>query len=181
MNTVILSRGETAVQEEEQVQNYASDDEESRENHDEHNEEEKDDDSMGSIVGSDGEMETVYTKDVREMMTVYERKVRVKTSLETRADILRLVCRLVLPTEKFTSEGTGIGTFDRPDFTNEASWPYIVLNKAGFNAHGPRTLAKVWNTYRKDIADVFSNHRSNATLRMKKAFLAGKYIPITYI
>ena len=132
------------------------------------------DNDMDSIVGSDGEVETVYTTEVKEMLTVYERKVRVKASLATKGEILRLVRRLVLPCEKFIAEGTHIGSFDRPDFTDKKNWYSVVLNKAGFDNHKPRTLAKVWVTYRKDIAEAFSNHQSYVTVSMKKAFMGGK-------
>ena len=132
------------------------------------------DNDMDSIVGSDGEVETVYTTEVKDMLTVYERKVRVKASQATKADILRLVRRLVIPCDKFIAEGTHIGSFERPDFTNKKNWYNVVLNKAGFDNHKPRTLAKVWVTYRKDIAEAFSNHRSYTAVSMKKAFMGGK-------
>ena len=154
-----------------QVDSFEEEDEEDEEDKED---EEYEGDEMDSIVGSDDEQLTAYTKDVQDMLTVYERKIRVKASTGTRADILKLVRRVVLPFEKFTSEGTSIGTFERPDFTNQAGWPYIVLKKAGFKDKDPRSMAKIWNTYRKDVSDVFSNHRSNVSVRMKKAFLAGE-------
>ena len=129
---------------------------------------------LDSIVGSDEETEVVYTNEIKEMLTVYKRKVRVKVSLGIKADILRLVRKLVIPHEKFVSEGSAIGSFERPNFTNKKSWYYIVLHKAGYNDHSHRAMAKVWVTYQKDVAEAFSNHRSNATSRMKRAFLASK-------
>lgn len=131
-------------------------------------------DDMASVVGSDDEEETMYTRDVQDMMTVYERNVKVRSSLGVRSDILRFVRRLVIPHVKFTCEGSTVGSFEKPDFTDKDSWYYVVLKKAGYGRLSARNLAKVWVTYRKDVAEAFSNHRSNATARMKKAFLAGE-------
>lgn len=142
---------------------------------------ESDGDDMESIVGSDEEDEKKYTKEMKEMLTVYERKVRVKSSLAVKADILRLVRRLVLPHEKFVSEGSSMGSFERPDFTDKESWYYVVLDKAGYGSLSPRAMAKIWVTYRKDVAEAFSNHRSNVSGRMKKAFLAGKFVRISLL
>ena len=44
-------------------------------------------------------------------MTVYERKVKVQSSIAVKADILRILRRLVLPHEKFVTEGSGIWVF----------------------------------------------------------------------
>ena len=131
-------------------------------------------DDMDSIVGSDDEEETKYTEAVKEMLTMYERKVKIRSSLGVKGDILRFVRRLVIPHVKFICEGSAIGSFERPDFTNKECWQHVVLDKAGYGSISPRGKAKVWVTYRKDIAEAFSNHRSNVTSRMKKAFLAGK-------
>ena len=131
---------------------------------------------LDSVLGSDEENETVYSVGVKEMLTVYERKVRIKASVSVKSEILRLVRRLVIPCVKFTTDGNHIGSFERPDFTQKDTWYYVVLSKAGFDNHSPRTLAKVWVTYRKDVAEAFSNHRSYVTACMKKAFMAGKLV-----
>lgn len=133
-----------------------------------------DNDDMGSIIGSDEEEETEYTVAVKEMLTVYERKIKVKSSIAVKADLLRFVRRLVIPQVKFISEGSALGSFERPDFSNKNCWQSVILNKAGYGSMSPRGKAKIWVTYCKDIAEAFSNHRSNVTARMKKAFLAGK-------
>lgn len=131
-------------------------------------------DDMDSIVGSDNEEETKYTEAVKEMLTVYERKVKVRSSIAVKADILRFVRRLVIPQVKFVSEGSALGSFERPDFTDKDCWPNVIMNKSGYGSMSPRGKAKIWVTYRKDVGESFSNHRSNVTARMKKAFLAGE-------
>lgn len=141
------------------------------------------DDDLASIVGSDEENVTLYTSEVKEMLTVYERGVKVIKSQTVKTEILRLVRKIVIPYEKFVSEGSYIGSFERPDFTDKETWYSIVLHQVGYNQHKARTLAKVWMTYRGDISEVFSNHRSYVTQTMKKAFLVGekKYTWYYYI
>lgn len=133
-------------------------------------------DDLASIVGSDDENVTLYTSEVKKMLTVYERGVKVIKSQTVKTEILRLVRKIVIPHEKFITEGSYIGSFERPDFTDKETWYSIVLSEAGYNQHKARTLAKVWVTYRGDVSEVFSNHRSYVTQTMKKAFLLGEYI-----
>ena len=138
------------------------------------------DDDLGSIVGSDDENVTLYTSDIKEMLTVYERGVKVIKSQTVKTEILRLVRKIVIPYEKFIVEGSYIGSFEKPDFTDKDTWYSIVLRQAGYNQHKARTLAKVWVTYRGDVSEVFSNHRSYVTQTMKKAFLVGERIHTLY-
>ena len=137
-----------------------------------------DQDDLGSVVGSDDGLGTAYTTQVKEMLTIYERQVKVLKSQTIKAEILRHVRRLVLPCEKFIVEGKYIGSFERPDFTDVETWYAMVLQKAGYDKYKPRSLAKVWVTYRSDISEAFSNHRSYATQTMKTKFLAGEYITL---
>ena len=139
-----------------------------------------DDDDLGSVLGSDDENEKMYMSEVKEMLTIYERRVKVVKSQSMKTEILRNVRRLVIPYEKFIAEGSYIGSFERPDFTEQKTWYSMVLQKAGYDKYKPRSLAKVWVTYRSDIAEAFSNHRSYATQSMKRSFLSGKHVMLPF-
>ena len=161
-----------------QIYSFGGDDDDSRQDSD--GDDHDDEDELGSVVGSDDELGTAYTTQVKEMLTIYERQVKVLKSQTMKAEILRHVRRLVIPCEKFIAEGKYIGSFERPDFTDVETWYAMVLQKAGYDKYKPRSLAKIWVTYRSDISEAFSNHRSYATQTMKTAFLVGEYLALQF-
>ena len=131
---------------------------------------------LESIVDDDSLTQDNEDSPEREqMLIVYDRKIKIKINSTTRTEILKLVRRLVLPHEKFICEGNKLGTFSRPDFRNTKTWYYAVLTNGGYTGLSARGLAKVWVTFRGEIAEAFSNHRSYSSVNMKKAFLRGKY------
>lgn len=131
-------------------------------------------DSEDSESEDEEDLEQNNIEDLQEMMVVYDRKMMVKASDAMRAGILKVVRRFVVPHEKFICEGDDLGSFNCPDFTDDSSWYYVALTEGGYSDLSPTELAQVWVTYKNEIRDVFSNHKSYCTMIMKQAFLKGE-------
>ena len=81
----------------------------------------------------------------------------------------------ILPKKKFVDDGEGFGRFNKPDFRNENQWVTILYKKIpSLDMMTDKMKCKVWITYRKKIKEQFSLHRSAVTLKIQKAFIAGK-------
>ena len=141
----------------------------------------------GSIVtpvsnvtsSSDGDTFPTDDSDQRRMVLIQEySKASSSTSMNesTMKSLTRAICLVILPKVKFLPGGRGFGSFDQPDISNPNCWVNRVFDRMPHLKNASdRKKAEIWMTYRSKIKEQFSLHRSGVTLKMKKAFISGKY------
>lgn len=115
------------------------------------------------------------------MLKVYGEGIGHKRSDNTQKCINTVVRNTILPKMKFVPTGNGLGSFDKPDFTNAKSWVNILFSKIpSLDNLSDGMKCKVWVTYRMKIKEQFSLHRAGVTLKIQKNFIKGTMTSTTH-
>ena len=108
------------------------------------------------------------------MLKVYGEGVGHRRADNTQKCINTVVRNTILPKMKFVPTGSGLGSFDKPDFTNTKSWVNILFSKIpSLNSLSDGMKCKVWITYRAKIKEQFSLHCAGVTLKIQNNFIKG--------
>ena len=117
--------------------------------------------------------------EVRKMTLIQQyARGRPTTNLNeaTMRSITKAIRLVIIPKVKFLPGGTRFGSFHQPDFTDPNCWVNKVYDRiANLKNASDRKKADIWMTYRNKIREQFSLHRSGITIKIKKAFLQGKW------
>ena len=94
----------------------------------------RDDDNSESLIDNTQNFEDTTDKDSREkrkqvMLKVYGEGIGHRSSENTLKCINVVVRNTILPKLKFVSSGTRLGSFEKPDFSDEKSWVNILFVK----------------------------------------------------
>ena len=110
------------------------------------------------------------------MVDVYSEGIGHVMDENTLRSITSVLRCAILPKKKFVDDGEGFGTFEKHDFCSEKHWASILYKKIpSLHMMTDSMKCKVWITYRKKIKEQFSLHRSAVTLKIKRAFINGKF------
>ena len=100
----------------------------------------------------------------------------------TMKSITRAIRLVIIPKVKFLPGGKGFSSFEQPDFSNPSCWANKVFDRIGNLKNASDTKkAEIWMTYRAKIKEQFSLHRSSITLKIKNAFIKGKWYRNDYL
>ena len=109
------------------------------------------------------------------MLQVYGEGSGHKRSENTQKCINTVVRNTILPKMKFVPTGNGLGSFDKPDFSDPKSWVNILFSKIpSLNTLSDGMKCKIWITYRAKIKEQFSLHRAGVTLKIQNNFVKGE-------
>ena len=108
------------------------------------------------------------------MLKVFGEGVGHRRADNTQKCINTVVRNTILPKMKFVPTGSGLGSFDKPDFTDSKSWVNILFKKIpSLENLSDGMKCKVWITYRAKIKEQFSLHRAGVTLKIRINFIKG--------
>lgn len=114
-----------------------------------------------------------------ELIEVYNSGAVKRKNENTLRTLSKEVRKVIIPKMKFVKAGQLLGSFECPDFTDEKCWVNALFgNIPNLKSASDRVKGEVWMTYRKNIKEQFSLHRSAVTLRIKDKFLKGKLIVV---
>ena len=115
------------------------------------------------------------------MLKVYGEDIGHKRSDNTQKCINTVVRNTILPKMKFVPTGNGLGSFEKPDFTNTKSWVNILFSKIpSLDNLSDGMKCKVWITYRMKVKEQFSLHRAGVTLKIQNNFIKGTMMSTTH-
>lgn len=111
------------------------------------------------------------------LISVYGKGNTIRRNDNTMRTLAKVMRKVILPQMKFVQGGKLFGSFEYPDFTDDNCWVNALFENIPSMKNASDTMkAEVWMTYRKQIKEQFSLHRSGVTLKMKKNFMDGEYL-----
>ena len=110
------------------------------------------------------------------LISIYGKGNTIRKNDNTMRTLAKVVRKVVLPKMKFVQSGKLFGSFEYPDFTDKDCWVNALYdNIPSMKDASDQMKAEVWMTYKKQIKEQFSLHRSGVTLKIKKNFMDGEY------
>ena len=155
--------------------------EEGEQGEDNSKDDESGDESEEQEDGSEEESDTTAVDSIdkrkRKLIRAYDEKIIEVAREETMLSIKRTMeLYQVLKKVKFVKQGEELGSFNRPDFTNEKSWQSIVWNGMAFKTLSDGKKAMKWMTYLPQMKKLFSDYKTSVTSNQKEAFLKCEYV-----
>ena len=109
------------------------------------------------------------------LIKTYSLGITVPKNEDTTRALTKAVRKLIVPKIKFVGNGKMFGSFEQPDFSHPECWVNKVFSTVpSIDGLSDRKKAEMWMTYRKNVKEQFSLHRSGVTIKIKNKFLNGK-------